>query len=79
MAHDFHYPENNTEIDVFDAYLNPDCVADHGETALCNDLFFLYPYLKTEMFVAENQYDANQLYRQLHVPQQNTSEVRDGR
>jgi len=47
--------ENATELELFDAFRDESCVKEAADPILCNDVFTLYQYIKTPLFVAENQ------------------------
>eukprot|EP00479_Gromia_sphaerica_P011572 TRINITY_DN576_c0_g1_i2.p1 TRINITY_DN576_c0_g1~~TRINITY_DN576_c0_g1_i2.p1 ORF type:complete len:328 (+),score=79.60 TRINITY_DN576_c0_g1_i2:307-1290(+) len=63
---------------VWDRFLDEACVADNLDEPLrCGSISTLYPYIKTPIFMINNQYDSNQLFSQLGVPNDGSAETID--
>jgi len=76
--------QNSTDIGLlWDVLTNTDCIQglhlSDNESFLCGSIHNLYPFIKSPLFVMENQYDKNQLTSQLGLPANmvNTSKGRE--
>eukprot|EP00054_Salpingoeca_dolichothecata_P009553 m.53829 g.53829 ORF g.53829 m.53829 type:complete len:395 (+) comp18444_c0_seq1:105-1289(+) len=63
-------PMHNSSVqELWNAYIQPGCQADLGKYAWrCASVHTMYPYLKSPLFVQENQFDTNQIQTQLALP-----------
>jgi len=57
-------------VQLWNSTLNVDCVKSFpaNESSVCFSVHNSYPFIKTPLFVEENQYDTNQLFSQLGLP-----------
>jgi len=65
----------SSQTQLWDFFLNPECVQKFpgNESFVCGSVHNLYPFIKSPLFVMENQYDTNQLHAQLLLPKSKDS------
>ncbi|XP_065829478.1 uncharacterized protein [Oscarella lobularis] len=71
-------PRSNSIYLLYDSFTQQACTkANPGKAYMCGpaNIPFLYPYIKTPLYVIENQYDSWQLFTEQGCPSEKTSDV----
>ena len=70
IAHD-----NSTSV-LWDSYLLPACTSGEDVAWHCQSVHVAYKYLKTPVFVNENQFDSQQIISEMQMPNEHNSKTR---